>query len=181
MYNPNYHNRQSTRYPGYDYSSIGWYFVTINTKKQHCIFGEIHNSKMQLNELGLIVYEEWIKTSNIRDNVILQEFVVMPNHIHGIIEIQRSKGERNVVGEFKSPSETIGAIVRGFKGAATKRINALKTTRTRKGVLQYALSGTGSVCGSIWQRNFHDRIIRDQKELFNVKNYILDNPKNWSK
>ena len=200
MYNPNYHNRQSTRYPGYDYSSIGWYFVTINTKNQQCIFGEIHNSQMQLNELGMIVYDEWMNTLAIRDNIILHEFIVMPNHIHGIIEIQHSKGNRNVVGKFRSPSETLGAIVRGFKGAATKRVKSfciqldgkhspciLSTTcsrsRTRMGVLQYAHTGTGTgvVKGTIWQRNFHDRIIRDQKELYNVKNYILNNPKNWSK
>jgi len=124
MYNPNYHNRQSTRYRGYDYSSIGWYFVTINTKNQQCIFGEIHNSQMQLNELGLIVYDEWMNTLAIRDNIVLHEFIVMPNHIHGVIEIQRSKGERNVLGKFRSPSETLGSIVRGFKGAATKRLKS---------------------------------------------------------
>ncbi|MEX1190796.1 MAG: transposase, partial [Brumimicrobium sp.] len=124
MYNPIYHNRQSTRYRGYDYSSIGWYFVTINTKNRQCIFGEIHNSQMQLNELGLIIYDEWLNTMAIRDNIVLHEFIVMPNHIHGVIEIQRSKGARNVIGKFRSPSETLGAIVRGFKGAATKRVNA---------------------------------------------------------
>ena len=84
-YNPNIHHRRSIRLKGYDYSQAGAYFITICCEDRICRFGDIENGEMKLNEMGLIAHNEWIKTSEIRKNVELDVFVVMPNHIHGII------------------------------------------------------------------------------------------------
>ena len=78
-------HRRSIRLRDYDYSEEGGYFVTICTHNKECVFGEIANEEMNLNEIGKIVYEEWLKTPNMRPNVKLEKFVVMPNHLHGII------------------------------------------------------------------------------------------------
>ncbi|WP_212747628.1 transposase [Fodinibius saliphilus] len=131
---------------------------------------------MLLNSWGEIARENWINTESIRDNVRLDVFVVMPNHIHGIIEIVDSK---NIVGvyrntplrsdspvnqsEFKSPSETIGAIVRGYKSTVTKQINKIRNSPGEK----------------VWQRNYYDHIIRDKKSLERIRYYIIQNPAQW--
>ena len=86
-----------------------------------CVVGEIVGGEMILNSYGEIVQKEWLNTSKIRDNVVLHEFVVMPNHFHSIIEITFQKGN-NEIGKFQSPSHTIGAIIRGFKIATIKKI-----------------------------------------------------------
>src|SRR5690606_10842473 len=89
-YNPDKHHRRSIRLSGYDYSQAGLYFVTILCKDRAHLFGEVKDGLMQLNEIGQIAYDEWLHTQEIRANVALHEFVVMPNHIHGIIEIRES-------------------------------------------------------------------------------------------
>jgi hypothetical protein len=86
-YNPEIHNRRSTRLKGYDYSSPGWYFVTICTHNRVCLFGAISDGVMTLNKWGRIASDQWQKTESIRDNVSLDAFVIMPNHVHGIIRI----------------------------------------------------------------------------------------------
>jgi len=86
-YNPNIHHRRSIRLKGYDYAQAGLYFITICCQDRACLFGEIQNGEMVLNEYGTIAHNEWIKTHEIRTNVELGEFVIMPNHIHGIIKI----------------------------------------------------------------------------------------------
>ena len=165
-----YFNRQSYRCNGHDYAGIGWYFITINVEKFVPIFGEIKNGVMHLNEFGKIVYEEWLKTAKIRDYVMLEEFVVMPDHFHAIVTINKQKNHTNEIGVFRSPSHTLGAIVRGFKGAATKSIKIYAT--------EHQITDLPS---KIWQRNYYDRIIRDEFELNRVKKYILDNPKNYER
>ena len=90
-YNPEIHHRHSIRLKGYDYSSNGAYFITICVKNRECIFGEIINGEMYLNDYGKIVSEEWLKTEKVRKNIIIDEFVIMPNHFHGIIIIDNSK------------------------------------------------------------------------------------------
>ena len=84
-YNPDIHHRHSIRLQDYDYSQAGAYFVTICTWQRDCLFGEIVNGEMVLNDMGRIVVDEWEKTATVRKNVILDEFVIMPNHFHGII------------------------------------------------------------------------------------------------
>jgi len=82
-------NRKSIRLKGYDYSQAGLYFITICTQNKECIFGEIKNSVMILNDFGKIIHDEWIKTENMRNDINMDQFVIMPNHIHAIIEITR--------------------------------------------------------------------------------------------
>lgn len=198
QYNPYKHHRKSIRLVGYDYSQAGLYFVTLVCQDRAQLFGDIKDGVMYLNEFGQIAADEWLHTQEVRDNVVLHEFVVMPNHIHGIIEIQYPKESSNIVGAFKSPSQTIGAIVRGYKIATIKRIKELvKRTEESKGVdskgvdskgeLQFATTvptaTTREIIKSldykIWQRNYYEHIIRDEKAYINISNYIIENPKRW--
>jgi REP element-mobilizing transposase RayT len=190
-YNPNTHHRRSIRLKGYDYSQAGMYFITICCQDRACLFGEIVigaddvNPKMRLNEMGIIAQNEWLKTPFIRPNVELGDFVVMPNHIHGIIIITgrgESHSPNNIVkGEFnspinflkdefnspqqsplRSPSNNIGAIIRGYKSSVTKQIRLLDENI------------------SVWQRNYYEHIIKTEKSFENISNYIVNNPANWN-
>ena len=89
VYDPAIHHRRSIRLKGWDYRRPGWYFITIVTQDRICAFGDVINGKMVLNKFGEIVQSEWLKTAEIRPNVFLDEFVVMPNHFHGILVITR--------------------------------------------------------------------------------------------
>ena len=221
-YDPQRHHRRSIRLKGYDYSQEGLYFITLCCQNRACLFGEIKDGEMILSDAGKIVGEEWMKTPEIRKNTELGEFVVMPNHFHAILEIKycvkgvlqyaptelqytpMDMGESQFAptkyqfaptNKFKSPSQTIGAIIRGFKGATTKRIKELynredSTGKLRfapgdRGVLRYA-QNTGDDTGelqfaptTIWQRNYWEHIIRNQQEYERIANYIIRNPKKW--
>ena len=181
----NLHKRRSVRLQDYDYSLPGEYFITICTYNHECLFGEIVGEEMRLNKVGEIVQEEWLRTGEIREDVELDSFVVMPNHVHGIIVLTEHVGancnspqEKHINNssnngayidtplrktKFHSPSGTIGAIIRGFKSASTKRINILRN----------------SLRTPIWQRNYYEHIIRDDKDLDNVREYITNNPFKW--
>lgn len=87
-YNPRIHRRRSTRLKGYNYAQAGSYFVTLNCHNRYHLLGEIHDGKMNLNQFGMIAYQEWIRTPELRPNIDLGEFIIMPDHIHGIIIIQ---------------------------------------------------------------------------------------------
>ena len=123
---------------------------------------------MHLNELGQVVENEWLQTENIRPNIETDTFVVMPNHIHGILVIaDNGRGvlqyaPTNKYG-FSSPSQTLGAIVRGFKSSVTRQINQIRNT-----------PGT-----PVWQRNYYEHIVRNEKELYAIREYIQNNPLKW--
>jgi REP element-mobilizing transposase RayT len=182
-YDRDRHHRQSIRLPGYDYSQLGAYFVTLCTHERACLFGEIIDGVMHPNPLAEIVREQWFHTAMMRPNVRLydSEFVVMPNHIHGIIWILDAFGTIGAtVGATcwspllqdiprppnpKQPngpkSGSIGAILAGFKSATTKRINQQR--------------GTPGL--PVWQRNYYEHIIRNETTLNQIRQYILDNPR----
>jgi putative transposase len=186
-------NRQSIRLKGYDYSQEGLYFITICCQNRLHLFGEIIEGKMQLNDFGKIVAEEWLKTPEIRKNISLGNFIIMPNHMHGIISIntKASTEMKKNASKFHSPTQTIGAIIRGYKGATTKRINNLirliKEDSHRTGELQFAPRLNPSIInlnslsgeGSIWQRNYWEHIIRDDPSFDRISEYIANNPKKW--
>ena len=171
----------SARLSGYDYGQNGMYFVTICAKDRENFFGEVDDGKMVLNGVGEIVREEWLQTSIIRPNVFLDEWVVMPNHIHGIIEIfnaltTRRDGLQSVStqgmdddkiqqykNKFGPQKNNLASIIRGFKGMVTKRVH---------------------MCGYdnfAWQSRFHDRIIRNDRELNRIREYIQNNPAEWER
>ncbi|MEO0332198.1 MAG: transposase [Bacteroidota bacterium] len=208
-YNPEVHHRRSIRLKGYDYSQVGLYFITLCCYQRKHLFGEIKDGKLLLNACGQIAFDEWLRTEDIRDNIRLHEFIIMPNHMHGIVEITFSKGKSTnqlYQASFKSPSQTIGAIIRGYKGATTKKIKILSAERgkkkdrgedrdreegrgigegkgaTGKGELRFAPTEDASTIGSenkVWQRNYYEHIIRDERAYQNIANYIRTNPLRW--
>lgn len=188
-YNPDIHHRRSIRLKGYDYSRAGLYFLTLCCANRDHLFGHIEKGTMCLNLFGSIAWQEWLNTSTIRPNITLDAFIVMPNHIHGIIEIKEQGPIRyeNRPGQFKGPSQTIGAIIRGYKGATTKRIKGIIRDsegdfgRAGTGELQFAPTGLIDLNKSIWQRDYYDIIIRDAKAYHNISNYIINNPIKWEK
>ncbi len=183
-FNPNIHHRRSTRLKGFDYAEAGLYFITVCCHGRACSFGNIENDEMILNEFGRIAHNEWLKTTAIRSNVELHDFVIMPNHIHGIIQIihtprrgvlntptlntHENQGVCNTLMQqgvcntpLRSPSQTIGAIIRGYKSSVTKQLNLIGFT------------------GQLWQRNYYEHIIRNNRSYLHISKYIFDNPKNW--
>ena len=161
--------RRSVRLPGYDYASAGAYFVTICTHNRECAFGEIVNEAMQLNLYGVIVKNEWLKTRTMRPNIQLDEFVIMPNYIHGIIVIVHDR--RGTV--HRAPTECFGqpvpnsipTIIRSFKAVVTKQINILR-------------NAWGS---PLWQRGYYEHVIRDENDVNCIREYIVNNPARWKK
>jgi len=163
-YNPEKHHRRSIRLRDYDYSQPGAYFVTICAYNQECLFGKVSDGvndvcpKIILNEHGMIARNEWIKSTAIRFEIELDEFVVMPNHFNGIVLIH-GRGDRPVAPTEHRPGpqpKSFGALVAGFKSAVTKRINVIR-----------GLPGI-----PVWQRNYYEHIIRDENELNHIREYI---------
>lgn len=200
-YNPDIHHRRSIRLKGYDYSRSGLYFITLCVVDRICVFGNIVDGKMQLNDIGRLVEEEWLNTVDVRNgDVRLHNYIVMPNHFHAIIEIcecmyecdssqilnecnmgececrgesyspqilntdnvgeyamgECEKGECDLPLRMKSPSKTVGAIVRGFKGAVSRQLGY-----------------------SVWQRNYYEHIIRTGESYRQISDYIVNNPTKW--
>ena len=162
-------SRHSIRLKEYDYSQAGAYFITTCVCRRECLFGEIVNGKMELNGSGRIVVEEWTKTESIRKNVILDAFVVMPNHFHGILFFSDNAWAMQQQGTTRLDSSTglgsgsIGSIMAQFKSIVTKRINRCRNNTD---------------CG-VWQRNYYERVIRNEDELSRAREYIVNNPLKW--
>ncbi|HTO15460.1 MAG TPA: hypothetical protein VLZ83_06800 [Edaphocola sp.] len=251
-YNPNIHHRRSIRLKEYDYSQAGLYFITICCQDRICRFGHVENDEMILNQYGQIAFDEWVRTIELRNNVELGEFVIMPNHMHGIIrlfdrgelnspqtelnapqtelntfqtelnapqtelnafqtelnapktelntfqtelnapqtelnspktelnspqtELNAPKTELNTtenkmdnnvekMGELnaplRGPSQTVGAIVRGYKSSVSRQLGLLGFDE------------------KLWQRNYYEHIIRNEKSHKNISEYIINNPAKW--
>lgn len=195
-YDPNLHRRRSIRYKGYDYSQEGAYFITLNIFKRQHLLGQVMKESMRLNCFGEIVAQEWLRTKEIRANITLGEFIIMPNHLHGIIHIDYSLGNisHDQIGKFQSPSHTIGAIVRGFKGASTRKIKEILSQEdftypainAPDKIENKYLSESSLNCleidlsKSIWQRNYFEHIIRNRRAYQSISAYIRNNPRRWS-
>jgi len=171
-YDPEKHHRRSIRIPNFDYSQDGWYFVTICSHQRERLFGDVVDGVMVINKFGDIVNSEWIRTAQLRHYITLDEFVVMPNHIHGIININIDGvgAHGNVplhkpqIEKFgKSTKNSIPTIVKLFKSTITKQINEI---RHSPGV-------------HIWQKNYYEHIIRDEIDLNRIRQYIQNNPLKW--
>jgi len=192
--------RDTNRAEGYDYSTPGWYFVTVCTARLRPLFGEVVEGQMVLNEAGKIVQEEWHRIATTRPNIELDAFVVMPNHFLGIIvinEVQhlvratpcvalvpeghayRSLAELNEAAGATAPRATHGVartnsskVSSGSLGAIVGQVKSSSSRRIN------ALRDTSG--SPIWHRNYYDHIIRDEGDLERVRTYIAGNPGNWA-
>lgn len=179
------HNRQSNRLEGYDYSKAGWYYVTICTYEHQCLFGHIENDQMVLNDRGRIVEEEWLKAQTIRNNITLDEFIIMPNHIHGIIILHDEEELAPPLADddgFVGLSDNVGAtrwVAQRPTGPARKSLGAIigqfKSKTTKEMKKQGLLTKH-----AVWQRDFYDHIIRNLTALHHIREYIQQNPVNWA-
>ena len=169
-YDPTKHHRRSIRLPAYDYAQAGAYFVTMVTRQRQCLFGEIVGGQMWLAAYGQVVSEQWLRSALVRGEIDLHAFIVMPNHIHGIVIIRPPPMGVGAHGRAPLPSSppyrpprSLGSLVAGFKSAATKRINEIR----------------GTLGLPVWQRNYYERVIRNDEELNRIRQYIADNPAHW--
>ena len=189
-YDPDRHRRRSIRLKGYDYAQAGAYFVTLCTQDRLCLFGEVVDGEMRLNAWGEIARQCWADIPSHFPRVELDTFVIMPNHMHGIIILMKdtmvgarhavpqrdTAHQRHVVPQPQPPyigqrerfgqpvAGSLATIMRSYKSAVTKRLNALRGT-----------AGT-----PVWQRNYYEHIIRNDRALIAIREYILNNPIQWA-
>jgi REP-associated tyrosine transposase len=150
--------RGTIRLRGYDYGRSGYYFLTIRAVDH--LFGVVHNRTTTLNAYGRIVHKCWRAIPDHSSGVGIDSFIVMPDHIHGILFLDRQRPR--AVGRI-APG-CLGTIVRSFKSAATARINELR----------------GTVSARVWQRNYYEHIVRSPEELDHIRHYIETNPDRWN-
>ena len=158
-YNPHIHHRKSIRLKGYDYSQAGLYFITICCQDRICRFGQVENDEMILNEYGQIAYDEWVKLSERFPNFELDVFQIMPNHIHGIITL---------VGATLAVAQNDLEIRAGVNPAPTVS-DCLHIYKSKNEIM-----------GKLWQRNYHEHIIRNEKSYQHISEYIINNPAEWT-
>ena len=162
-YDPDKHRRRSIRLKDYDYSTAGAYFVTICTHNRECVLGEIADGEMRLKEAGQIVRAMWEQLPYHYPHIGLDAFAIMPNHVHGIVTLN------DPVGAGFKPAPTGGKphglpeIIRAFKTFSSRRINQF---RQMTGV-------------PVWQRNYYEHVIRNEKTLNAIREYITANPYQW--
>jgi putative transposase len=164
------HKRKSNRLQGYDYSLPGAYFVTLVAKDRQTLFGATSEDRIHLSAFGKIVKEEWIHSIVMRKELRLDKFVVMPDHLHSVVFVDDLSPAKQVTSieavgahgrapQHRKP-RTLGALVAAFKAVSTRKARAL----------------AGDPELLIWQRNYHDRVIRNQIELDRIREYIAYNP-----
>ena len=206
-YNPNIHHRRSIRLKGYDYTQQGAYFVTICTHQRNCLFGEIVDGEMKLNTNGEIARGSWLSIPRHFQNVELDEFVIMPNHLHGIIlivnnsevegevlanqdflqsrsevegealAISNDQNQQNLSRQCFAPTVNTGETIK-INGTKPQSLAAI--IQNYKSVSTRQINRINKAKGNIiWQRNYYEHIIRDEEALNNIRQYIFNNPINW--
>jgi putative transposase len=173
-------HHRSIRLPGYDYSQAGAYFVTIVAQDRRCLFGSVKDGEMELNSVGKMVEKVWLEIPEHFDGVNVGIFIVMPNHIHGIIEIDNENRLSGVEARHAVPLPqnidnfeafgkpvcgSIPTIIRSFKSEVTKRYHEMTNTKNTR----------------LWQRNYYEHVIRNEMDYQTIYDYILTNPLNWEK
>jgi putative transposase len=182
-FDPDRYHRRSIRLPGYDYRSPGAYFVTICSQNRECILGSIIGGEMAQSDVGRMVERIWCEIPARYSGVDLDAFIVMPNHLHGIVllvgagpcarparDVGPSHGHRADTGQPRgvAPTLSLSDVVHRFKSLATARY--LRAVRDE---------GWPSFAGRLWQRNYHEHIIRNEAEFEAIRQYVADNPSRW--
>lgn len=192
-YNPEIHHRRSIRLKGYDYSLPGYYFITACCQNRQGLFGEVCDGVMQLNEAGRMINDWWQKVPEKYPDIRLDAYVVMPDHFHAIVV---NVGADPCVCPFSSVSPLVrpflpdeSLIDRGNErgdlgehvGSPLRDVLRWFKTMTTNGYIRGVKQlGWTRFDGKLWQRNYYERIIRDEREYVNVVNYIRNNPANFA-
>ena len=195
MKKPQKYNRKSLRLKGYNYTQSGLYFVTICCQNRLHLFGEIPKDEMVLNETGQMIEEEWLTLPKRFPNIKLHEYIVMPNHFHAILEITtvRNSAEETLmvsshshddVGQPQGIAPTLspadGKISEWEKNPRLGDIvGAFQSITTVKYIQGVKTKGWAAFHKKVWQRNYWDVIIWNEKSYLNISKYILNNARNW--
>ena len=168
--------RRSIRLRGFDYASNAVYFVTLCSSDRRCLFGDVVDGLMILNPIGQLIEREWLNSALIRVELDLHSFVVMPNHLHGLLTVTPAESDRSAddgkdalraSGACHAPlrrePRSLGSLVTGFKSATTRQFRLM----------------TGET-GSLWQRGFYEHVVRDERDFARIGGYIANNPANWA-
>jgi len=158
--------RRSLRLREYDYNQPGAYFITICTQSRQCLLGEIIDGQMKINEIGVLVQTTWQQIAKRYPETELDAFVIMPNHIHGIIVINAGKIHESPLPKseiMRRRNMLLPKIIGFFKMNSAKKINILQATPATQ----------------VWQRNYYEHIIRDERDLNQIREYIENNPAKW--
>jgi REP element-mobilizing transposase RayT len=201
QYNPYIYHRRSIRLKGYDYASAGLYFVTICTQKRECLFGEIQNGEMVLNDAGRMVERWYNKTQENFPDIVCHEMIVMPNHFHCIWE---NVGLDNASGVGANPCVrpviNIHGINEGAHAGAPLRdvvndsdlveivsgsplsavVGWFKTMSTNEYIRGVKQLDWPPFDRKLWQRNYYEHIIRNEQSFYEISNYIINNPARWA-
>ena len=163
-FDPNKHRRRSIRLPNYDYAQPGAYYVTIVASHRECWFGEVVNGEMRLNRYGEIVADTWQWLERQYSYVELGAWVVMPNHFHGILIIHDDRRGGSSTAPTTIKRTPLGRLIGAFKTVSTKNINLVRDAKE----------------SIVWQRNYYEHVIRNDKDLQNKTNYVEANPMLWN-
>ncbi len=204
-YNPDIHHRRSIRLKGYDYSQAGLYFITICTQNRLCLFGEIENGEMILNDAGIMIDKWWNELKHKYRNIKLHEQIIMPNHFHGIIQIinktdsvgadlrvcpddtwQTSKtGQSHKRGQTRrsAPTGTEKSGERALGEHIGSPLHAMiqwfKTMTTNEYIRGVKNNDWPRFNKKLWQRNYYEHIIRNEKSCYQISEYVQTNPVKW--
>jgi putative transposase len=158
-----FRQRKSPRLKNYDYSQSGAYFVTICTEGRQHLFGEVENSAMQISQTGQLCIEHWDDLPKHFPSIELDGFVVMPNHVHGILLLtEHPVGTTSMQSARPTKRPKLGTVIATYKAAVTRHVHRLNLLE-----------------GQIWQDRYNDHIIRNERSLNYVRNYVATNPERW--
>jgi len=175
-------DRLSIRLKGYDYAQAGAYFVTICTQGRACLLGDVANEEVRLSDAGKMVQEAWQALLGRLSGTELDAFVIMPNHVHGIIVIP-GRGESRIRPDDSRQPDSGDHKDRPYgttAGSLGRVIQAFKSTTTHQYVLGVRQRGWPPFRGRLWQRNYYERVIRNDRELDKIREYITTNPLKWA-
>ena len=163
-YDPQVHHRQSIRLPGYDYTTAGFYFVRMCTAQRESLFGQIVDGQVELNEYGQTIADCWQWLPEQYSYVELDEWILMPNHLHGIMVIAEARrGGSRTAPTNGTRRKPLGRLIGAFKTVSTKAVNQMRGTPGTK----------------VWQRNHYEHVVRSDESLHSIRLYIINNPSNW--
>jgi putative transposase len=154
--------RKQTRLAGYDYAQLGWYYITLCTQGGACIFGSVLDGRVVYNDAGTVVETAWQRSFDLRAELTLDSWVLMPNHVHAVVVI-RPTAETETRHSASLKPRSLSSFIAGFKGASARAVNNIRRTPGRP----------------VWQRGYYEHVVRTEEALDEIRKYIMGNPLAW--